>query len=255
MKVQSAMNFRLKIFLSVFVFINSCVISAAQKKNAGIEIGAAVSSFIYLGDLTPNKIGSFQTIRGGINLQGSIIINNYFLFRTNLAIGGLKGDDAKYENPIFRKQRAFNFNTPVLEMSQLLVWNPAGNNFTGKGFSTYLLGGVGVSFFKIKRDWSNFNAAYYGSSSDLPNRIAIDSVHFLPAITPVFPIGIGFRYALSTSILLNGEYSYRLLFTDYLDGFSQAANADRGDRYLTISIGIIYRLGNKNRLGCPVIKL
>ena len=255
MKVPGAVNFGWKIIFTSFVFLFFCTKVTAQKKNSRIEIGAAVSSFIYQGDLTPNRIGSFHTIRGGINLQRSIIINNYFLVRTNLAIGGLKGDDAKYDNPTFRKQRAFNFNTPVLELSQLLVWNPAGNNFTRKGFSTYLLGGVGVSFFKIKKDWSNFNAAYYGSSSDLPNRIAIDSVHSLPAITPVFPIGIGFRYALSTSILLNAEYSFRLLFTDYLDGFSQAANADKGDRYQTISIGIIYRLGNKNRLGCPVIKL
>lgn len=244
-----------KKILTGVVLLTFCSGISAQKKTSGIEIGAAWSSFIYLGDLTPDRIGSFQTIRGGINLQGSFSISNYFLVRTNLAIGGLKGDEAKYKNPEFRKQRAFNFNTPVLELSQLLVWNPGGKNFTGKGFSTYLLGGVGVSFLKIKRDWNNINTAYYEITPDLPNRIAIDSVHSLPAIIPIFPIGIGFRYALSPSILINAEYSYRLLFTDYLDGFSQAANADKGDRYQTISIGIIYQLGNKNMLGCPIVKL
>lgn len=247
------MTFKWKKILTGIVFLIFCTISNAQKNSSRIEIGAALSSFIYQGDLTPDKLGSYQTIRWGINLQGSIIINNYFLLRTNLAMGGLNGDEAKYKNPEFRKQRAFYFTTPVFELSQLLVWNPWSTNFAGKGLSAYLLGGVGLSFLKIKRDWSNFNAAYYGNNADMSDRIAIDSSHSLPNILPVFPIGIGFRYAISSSILLNAESSFRLISTDYLDGFSKAANADRADRYQTIILGVIYRFGNKDMLGCPVV--
>lgn len=248
------MNCQWKKILTGFVFLFFCTITTAQKKAARFEIGAALSSFIYQGDLTPNRIGSYQTIRWGINLHGSILVNKYFLIRTNLAMGGLKGDDAKYSNPKFRKQRAFNFTTPVIELSQLLVWNPLGKNLVEQGFSVYVTGGAGVSFLKIKRDWSNFNPAFYENGADFPERLSIDAAHSLPEIIPVIPFGIGIRYAVSSSIVLNAESSYRLVFTDYLDGFSQAANADRGDRYQTIIIGIIYRPGNKNMLGCPVVK-
>ncbi len=243
-----------KKILTGFGFLVFCSIATAQKNNSKFEVGAALSSFIYQGDLTPNNIGSYQTIRWGINIQGSILLNNYILIRTNLAMGGLKGDDAKYSTPEFRKHRSLNFKSPVIELSQVLVWNPLGKNTAKKGISVYLLGGAGVSFLKIKTDWSKFDADYYENGSDLFSRIALDSAHSLPKIIPVLPLGIGIRYVLSSSIVLNAESSYRLLFTDYLDGFSQAGNPERVDHYQTIIIGAIYRIGNKNKLGCPVLK-
>ena len=218
------------------------------------EIGIGLGGFIYQGDLTPNRFGSFETMRFGINIHGSKIMNRSFLVRTNLAIGGLKGDDAKYNNPEFRKQRNFNFHSLVIELSQLLAWNPMGKNYEEKGLSPYLFGGAGISFLKIKRDWSNFNAAYFGDGSDLPNQIATDAAHSLPKMIPVIPLGLGLRYGLTQRIVINAESSYRLVFTDYLDGFSQAANPDKNDHYQTITVGAIYRIGKKNMLDCPVIR-
>ncbi len=235
-------------------FLFFCTMTLAQTSVPKFEIGAGVSSFIYQGDLTPNRFGSYETMRWGFNLQGSMIISRSFLLRTNLAIGGLRGDDAKYENPEFRKQRSFNFQTPVVEVSQLIVLNPLGKNYANKGFSPYLFGGVGLSFLKINRDWSNFNATYFGDGSDLSGRIAIDAAHSLPKIIPVVPLGVGIRYGLSSAIALSAESSYRLVFTDYLDGFSQAANSARNDHFQTITIGGIYRPGNKSKLNCPVVR-
>jgi hypothetical protein len=219
------------------------------------EIGAGISSFIYQGDLTPERLGSSKTMRFGINLYGSRIISPAFSLRTNLAIGGLRGDDAKYKNPEYRQQRSFNFRTPVIEVSQLLVWNPLAGNYKDNGFYPYLFGGIGISLLKIKRDWSNYNAEYFNAAGeDVTARLALDTAHALPRVIPVIPLGAGIRYNLSQRLALNLEGSYRMSFTDYVDGFSQAANPARNDHYHTITISAVYRIGKRNTFDCPVVK-
>ena len=248
------MNFTINKTIAVLLISFPFLETEAQESAGKFEIGAAISLFIYQGDLTPRCLGSFETMRFGLNLQGSKIMSRSFMLRTNLAIGGLKGDDAKYNDPAFRKQRNFNFGTPVIELSQLLVWNPLGKNYNDKGFSPYIFGGAGVGFLKIKRDWNNFNAAYFGDESGIPQGLALDQQRTPPRIIPVVPIGAGIRYNLSSRIAVNAESSYRLLYTDYLDGFSKAANPEQKDHYHTTSLGAIYRMGIKNKLGCPVMK-
>lgn len=236
------------------VIICTSLTAGAQGKINKFEIGVSPAIFIYQGDLTPEQLGSFKTMRLGIILHGSKILNAAFSLRTNLAIGGLKGDDAKYNNPEYRKQRNFNFRTPVAEISELVVWNPLGKNYSEKGFSPYFFGGAGISLLKIKRDWSNFNAAYFGDGSDISAGLAADGSHKLPKLIPVIPAGAGVRYELSQRFAVNAETAYRFVFTDYLDGFSKAANPDRNDHYHTTSVGAIYKIGAKNKLGCPVMK-
>jgi hypothetical protein len=217
------------------------------------EIGASLAAFVYQGDLTPSAAGSFRTMRPGINLHGSKILNPSFLLRTNLAISGFKGDDALYDDPEYRKHRAFKFKSPLFELSELIVWNPLGKNYDDRGLSPYLFAGIGVGFLKVKRDWSNFDADYFGEESDLPARIQQDADHKTPKVIPVIPIGFGLRYGLSSRLAVHAESSYRFSRTDYIDGFSQAVNPNRDDAYSSISIGAIYRIGKKNLLDCPKV--
>jgi hypothetical protein len=172
--------------------------------------------------------------------------------------GSLKGDETKYENPEYRKFRAFAFRSPVVEISPQLIWNPLRRNDVIKGFSPYIFGGAAVNFLRIQRDFSGYDPAYFSDGSDIPQRIAADEQQRLPRVRLVIPVGAGIRYNISSSIAVNAETSYRFLSTDYLDGFSQAANPEKNDHYQTISTGIIYRWGNlrngKNQLGCPTMK-
>jgi hypothetical protein len=48
------------------------------------------------------------------------------------------------------------------------------------------------------------------------------------------------------------EGTYRLMRTDYLDGFSKSANPNLKDHYSSITIGAAYKFGNKEKYGCPV---
>jgi Domain of unknown function (DUF6089) len=226
----------------------------SQSALTNFELGGSIGTFICQGDLTPSHTGSIRTQKPGFNLFANKILNSSFSLRTNLAIGKLKGDDAKYANPAYRRQRNFNFTSPVVEISEQLLWNPLGKNYDSKGFAPYLFAGVGYSFLNIKRDWSKFNGEYFANAPEVLNGLSADIQHKLPKGMAVIPTGIGIRYALSPKISISAETSYRFSFTDYLDGFSQAADPNKRDNYYSNSVGIIYRFGIKNKLDCSVIR-
>jgi hypothetical protein len=169
-------------------------------------------------------------------------------------LGGLKGDDAKYLKPQYRQQRNFNFNSPAFEVSELLAVDIFKNNMSrhSSGLSPYLFAGLGFSLLNIKRDWSHFNAEFFSSEASTISGLTADQQHALPALIPVVPLGIGFRYTISTRISVNAETSYRFTFTDYLDGFSKAANDSCRDSYMTHTVGLIYQFKNNSWLKCPV---
>lgn len=227
---------------------------SAQEKAPGFEIGAGLAGFVYQGDLTPNPVGSIVTTRPGLVVSAGKILNASFHVRVALSAASLRGDETKYGNPEYRKFRAFTFSTPLIELSPQLVWNPLGRNYSTKGFTPYLFGGAGLVWFNIKRDYSGFDAAYFGDATDIADRLVHDEQQRLPAFRIVIPVGAGIRYSLSERIAINAESAYRFPFTDYLDGYSQSANPEHTDHYHSISAGLIYRIGYKNTLACPVIK-
>ena len=180
-----------------------------------------------------------------------------FSLRTNISFGKLNGDDSKYAVPEYRQQRNFKFTTPVFEISELLVADLLRNNFArqSSSFSPYLFAGVGLSFLKIRRDWTRFNAEYFSTETSTIQGLEADAQHSLPKTIPVLPLGLGIRYSLSKRISLTAETSYRFMFTDYLDGFSKAADPSQKDSYQTHSVGIIYQFQkNNSSWKCPVPK-
>ena len=241
--------------LLVIVLLGGFVRLMAQVSYPKYEFGASAGFLVYQGDLTPHRLGSIETQKLSLNLHASRILSASFSVRANFLWGKLKGDDGIYNNPGYRQQRNFNFTSPVKELSGQLVWSPTHSNYRDKGISPYLFAGAGVSFLHIKRDWSQISTAYFNpESSDIWGRLAADSAHSLPRILPVVPLGAGVKYFITQRWGVNAEASYRLSYSDYLDGFSQAANPDKNDHYLNYAIGIIYRTGKKNMLDCPVLR-
>ena len=226
----------------------------SQTNNPKFQFGVGAGTFIYQGDLTPSSLGSYRTMKPVINLFAAKFFNPFLSLRANLAFGGLNGDDAKYSDPEYRRQRNFNFRSPVAEGSAIAEWNVLGRNYISKGFSPYLFAGVGYSFLKIKRDWSNLNTEYFSAESELMMGVTEDAQQSLPEGLLVLPVGIGVRYYLSDKIGISAETSYRLASTDYLDGFSRAANPAKKDHYYSHTVGVVYRVGKKNMLDCPVIR-
>jgi len=245
-----------KSILIIVSFVLTDLVSKAQIPANNIELGVGLGAYVYQGDLSPSDIGSFKTMKPGINLFESKIAGSHLSYRLNLVIAGLKGDESKYSTPDYHRQRNFKFKTPLLELSALGVWDIRGNNYNrSKGvFSPYVFAGAGLSFLNIKRDWSNMNTEMFPAGSYVQNGLNIDMQKDPPKIQPIIPVGIGFRYEISDRYAITTESNARFVFTDYLDGFSQAVNPKWDDHYFSQTIGLIRKLGKKNSLDCPKVK-
>lgn len=227
----------------------------AQSILSKLEFGANLGAFIYQGDLTPSRFGSFRTPGLQLGISASMPLNNFLAARANIAFGKLRGDDAKYSSPEWRKHRNLNFRSPVFELSGQVVWNITGDPQNSMGLTPYLFAGAGLSFLRINRDASNFDGEYFSNEPALQTGLTADLNHRTPKALLVFPVGAGFRYPLTNKLSVNTEAAYRLAFSDYIDGFSQAGNPSFNDHYHSISVGILYRLGSSGAVACPVVKL
>lgn len=225
------------------------------QKGTDYELGAGIGAYVYQGDLAPSRLGSFRTLKPGLQLQGTKLLSSSLAVRLNLAISKLKGDESKFDNPAYRQQRNFSFTTPLIEASGLLVWDLRGKNYTDryKIFSPYLFAGIGVSYLNIKRDWSKMNTEIFDAASGVQAGLNEDASKSLPRLLPVIPVGAGVRYDFSQRFALSLETAYRLTASDYIDGFSKAANPKRNDHYHSTTLGLIYKPGRKNTLACPAI--
>jgi hypothetical protein len=226
------------------------LLAKAQKKWSKYEVGVNAGTFIYQGDLTPATYGSFKTPGLVLGINGSKQLTPTILLRLDLNVGRLNGNDAKYAVPAWRQQRAFAFHDKVTEITGSLVYHPLGIDTR---LSPYLFGGAGFSNLNVRRDYSRFNAAFFATEG-LDKKLAVDIAHALPKSIPIIPVGLGVRYGLTNKIAITTEASYRIMSTDYLDGFSVAANPDLKDHYYKYSVGLIYSFHKTALYDCPVVK-
>lgn len=240
--------------LLFFALMCGVHVSDAQRNARPFEIGLQGGILVYQGDLTPRRTGSWETLKPGLKLQAARVMNANWLLRASLTRGSLKGDDAKYDRPDYRRFRNFTFRTPVTELAVQALWFPQGSQPARRQFRPFLTAGAGLSLLRVQRDWSRFNYLHFVLEPDLPARISEDAAHKTPRLLPVIPLGAGLRYGLSEKWALDLEWNYRLAFSDYLDGFSIAANPARNDHYHSTMIGITRRFGAKDQTACPVMR-
>ena len=220
-----------------------------------MSVGLNAGAYIYQGDLTPDPIGSFRTIRPGFSLFVKKPVNHFLAARVHMSFATLKGDDSRYSKPEYRQQRNFSFTSPVIEFSGQLVWNILGRNYDDYGIQPYVFSGAGVSFVRPIKDYSRMDPAIFGESSEVLTGLAVDNARGTSNTLFSVPVGVGAEYPLSERFSVNIETSYRFIFTDYLDGFSHAANPKLQDHYHSTSAGVIYKFGKKIKgIGCPVVK-
>lgn len=247
--------FQLVLFLLIPFLVSNKVFS--QTNTSSWQIGANTGFAVYQGDLTPHRSGSYKLLKPSIGFNISRIFTPDFKLRTSIALGQLKGDEGLYVKPPYRKERNLSFTTSFAEISEILIWNFLGqsSDINYKRFSPYIFGGVGVSLLNINRSSSKTTAAYLLNEPIAAAGLLQDLQTAPPKAIMVFPAGLGLEIFISPSVSLNGEINFRYTRTDYLDGFSKIANPKVNDYFYTNTIGIIYKLGKKNLLDCPVLKL
>jgi hypothetical protein len=235
------------------VFFSSSLKSSAQfYKDMSVGLNGGI--YIYQGDLTPQALGSFRTIQPGFSFFAKKPINHFLAARFHVSIAKLKGDDSRYSKPEYRQQRNFYFTTAVKEFSGQLVWNIRGMNYEDKGIQPYIFSGAGISLIRVSKDYSRMDPTVFGEGSEVLTGLAIDNARGTPRALLAVPVGVGAEYPISNRFSVNIETSYRFIFTDYLDGFSQSANPKLKDHYHSTSAGIIYKFGNRDKgIACPVV--
>ncbi|HEX8315696.1 MAG TPA: DUF6089 family protein [Flavisolibacter sp.] len=214
-------------------------------------VGINAGSFIYNGDLSPWKTGSWKTPGFAWGLNGLKYFTSTLSARLDISFGKLRGDEAEYGSPEFRRYRAFAFNSSVTEIVLGAEWSPAGRD---RKLSPYLFGGIGYSGMKITRDYSRFNESYFVGEPSLKETLAQDAASSLPRGVAIFPVGLGLNYVLNRKLSLTGEAAHRFTRSDYVDGFSYAGNPDQKDSYTKYSVGIRYSIGNKDPYACPPMR-
>lgn len=255
------MTNRNKTGIIALLLTSSLSTSYAQMNLSKWQFGLQAGVNVYMGDLTPESLGAYKTLKPALVLHAGRVLSPSFVLRANLLLSGLKADEAKYSSPEWRQQRNFNFSTPVTELSGLLVWNIFKNNdnYQDRRFSPYLFGGAGVSFLRVNRDYSNMNTTIFNDGSEVRAGLTQDFAENPPRSILVLPIGAGVEYYLSPRISLTAETNFRYTNTDYIDGFSHAANPNKNDYYYTHTLGVIFKFndggkggaGGRNKLGCP----
>ena len=239
----------------VLFFLLFIVSKSHAQFYSDMSVGLNGGIYVYQGDLTPERFGSFKTIQPGFSMFAKKPLNHFLAVRLHMSFAKLKGDESRYSKPEYRQQRNFSFTTPVKEFSGQLVWNILGRNYQDYGIMPYIFSGAGVSLVRIRKDYSRMDPAVFGESSDVLTGLAVDNAKGTPRALFSVPVGVGAEYPLSERFSVNIETSYRFIFTDYLDGFSQSASPKYKDHYHSTSAGLIYKFKNKIKgVGCPVVK-
>lgn len=219
----------------------------APKYSIGMNSGA----FIYIGDLSPWRTGSWKTPGFVLGFTGHRHFSDKIAARLDLNFGKLRGDEAKY-GPEWRQYRAFAFHSNVTEVALSAEWSPLGYL---RKFAPYLFGGVGYAGMKITRDYSRFNEAYFIGEPSLKEALAKDAANPSPKGVAIFPVGLGLQFRIGGRFSLHGEAAHRFTGSDHIDGFSESGNPDQKDSYTKYSLGFRVALGgNNDPYSCPPMR-
>jgi len=214
------------------------------------QFGLGGGVFVYQGDLAEEKAGSYHTLRPAIQLFGGKIVNRGFGWRLNIGLGSIRGDDRVYDQPEYRKQRAFNFNSPITEASAMIEWNILNRNYAVRKLAPYAGVGLGYTLLRVERDYSQYNPEYF-PGSETNTGLSEDIQHTPPRGQLIIPMFVGVRYFVSERVGIGLETNYRRISTDYLDGFSQAVNPRQADAYYSHTVNVLFRFGKQDPLDCP----
>lgn len=238
----------------LLLLITSCSFMAlqAQPGRYQYEMGINAGTFLYQGDLVRSRYGSFKAVGPVLQVWVRKPFSPYLSWRANLTIGSLQADESKFSTPSWKQLRNFSFHTPVTELSGVISYNLYGDN--GKEdyhvLTPYLMAGFGLSFLQVTRDWSRLDTTVFNNKTTTQIGLGIDTARRLPTVLPVIPLGAGVRWAITPRLSATAELLFRYTFTDYIDGFSYAADNRNRDNYYSLSLGLSWMLGG-NGIRCP----
>ncbi len=200
------------------------------------EFGLAVNAANYQGDVVKTDLFTLKETNPAFGLFLRRNFNDYFALRLNGNYMRLSGNDANFSD---REIRGYTFKNTVLEGSlQLEVTTMSAINKAGKprAIRPYFFAGIGYAsgdptvFFN-----ETVNTAYAAA-------IQKDKANVEKEVV-VFPLGAGFKFALSEKVGLGAEIGFRPTLGDYTDGVSEAGNPEKEDWYVLGGLNLAFKIG------------
>jgi len=198
-----------------FMFFYFAVISNSFAQR--IEVGLFGGGSYYLGDLNPKK--NFEMTQPAAGILARYNISPRFALKINGYYGNVKGDDAITK---FNEKRNLSFKSQVLEFSAQLELNflPYVTGHKDYFFSPYIFAGISAFNFNPKASYDGkwYNLQPLGTEGQGTIKYYDRKPYSLAALA--IPFGIGFKYSLTNTICVGGEWGMRKTNTDYLDDVS-----------------------------------
>ena len=203
--------------LSNLKHLSSCIVffifcSALSAQQLGVQISPGIIN--YGGDLQ-SKAYTFQNARFSIAADVMYSINKFSL-RGGITYGTIKGDD--FSSTIF-KDRNLSFFTNITDANLCLQYDIFLMDENRK-FTPYIFAGIGVFHFN-PYTYYNAQKVYLQPLGTEGQGLSIYPDKKIYSLTQFQdPYGIGFKYRISSQVLIGLEFNSRFLFTDYLDDVS-----------------------------------
>ena len=218
----------MKKLLAVFIFILTSYIAPAQL----YEIGAFAGGSNAIADA-----GTDYFIYPNSWVVGGIAKYNYssrITFRGTALGAKLIMADRQSDNP-YRQERGRSFGNRLIEGVVGIEFNYKKFSYTRVGFSStpYLFLEAGAAYYQS--DYSETTTTgTLTETKDITKNI----------ITPVIPIGIGYKFRLADNLGFGIETSFRYLFRDDIEGFSEDfGNPNSNDWYVFTGVTFTYVFG------------
>jgi len=218
----------------------SVTLSGQQSSDFGVFGG--VSS--YFGDINSSRPLYSPLPAGGIFYRFNLHPRQSL--RTNLFIGGLRGNDLDFKNS-YQQLRAGLFSGTVVECALQFEFNflPYSTDGMLWDYTPYISAGAGMTF--ISTTASSYIAT--GAGMTLINTTAST---FVPAI----PFSFGFKINIHKNMGLEAEYGFRKTFYDNFDGLKDLVDPSdyswihNNDWYSFAGVALTWKIFS-NFAGCP----
>ncbi len=209
--------------IGLFILLCFCLVTTKaqviETYEHDSEYGFSVGLGHYFGDLNTGMKLNRPKFSGGIFYAKQI--NNYVGFKISGNYTFLAYSDIYSNNPTERR-RNLSFNTDVWEMSisgnfNFFKFVPG---FEEYSFTPYVSLGLGIFSFDPYAFLAGQKYFLRPLGTEGQGSALYPSKKPYSPIAMCIPVGVGMKYALSSSTNIFGEISYRFTNTDYLDDVS-----------------------------------
>ncbi len=223
-----------------------------SRRNGSLQFLAGAQN--YLGDLMPdhlfqyNRFGSVQNLMPCGQFGFGIQPDRFWSVDVRLFAAQLRGDESQQfegsgDDQAWHRVRGIRFKSLYADLNvsacfePLYLFRPLTIYTTPFRVSPFIRAGVGVGVAHVKRDHLEQTLQYAMATQTMAS-FREDLSQDPTVITPVFPVGVGFKVRVSPTVHLLGEGMYRMTLTDYLDGTGNWNSGRNNDGIISYSVGI-----------------